>query len=47
LNIYEQCYRELLSLPTTVGKKCESEKFAGADDTYTLELYISENGRAI
>ncbi|CDW82919.1 prolyl-trna synthetase [Stylonychia lemnae] len=47
LKKYENCYKELLALPVTVGKKCESEKFAGADDTYTLEAFISETGRAI
>lgn len=47
LDIYSDCYKELLSLPVFKGIKSENEKFAGADYTTTCELFVSESGRAI
>ena len=47
LDVYENCYRELLAVPVIKGVKSENEKFAGADYTSTCETFIAENGRAI
>ncbi len=40
LKIYEDFQRNILALPVIVGKKTESEKFAGAEETYTLEAMM-------
>lgn len=37
IRLYEQTYRDLLAIPGVVGKKSESEKFAGALSTLTFE----------
>ena len=47
LEVYRRLYERVLRVPVIVGKKTTDEKFAGADDTYTLETYIPEAGRAI
>lgn len=44
---YKRVYQELLAVPVRKGIKTESEKFAGADYTTTIETWIYENGRAI
>lgn len=40
IKLYENIYHNLLAVPCILGKKTKSEKFAGADETYTLEAYI-------
>lgn len=47
LEIYRNVYTKLLCVPVIAGKKTESEKFAGANDTYTLETFIPEAKRSI
>ena len=47
LDIYSECYSDLLAVPVIKGVKSENEKFAGADFTTTCETFIPENGRAI
>lgn len=47
LEFYRKVYEELLAVPVRKGIKSESEKFAGADFTTTIETWIYENGRAI
>lgn len=47
LEIYRKLYEDILRIPVIPGKKTTGEKFAGADDTYTLETYISDAGKAI
>ena len=47
LDIYADCYRELLCVPVIQGRKSEIEKFAGADFTTTCETFISEAGRSV
>ena len=37
LHVYEDCYKETLAIPFVSGRKAEHEKFAGAQDTYTIE----------
>lgn len=38
--VYEDFQRNILALPVIVGKKTDKEKFAGADETYTLEAMM-------
>ena len=47
IDIYEECYKDLLAIPTIKGVKSINEKFAGAEYTTTCETFIAENGRAI
>lgn len=47
LDYYAKCYEELLAVPVVKGKKSENEKFAGANYTTTVELYVPVNGRGI
>ena len=42
LDIYKRTIEELLAIPVVDGKKTESEKFAGADDTYTVETMMRD-----
>ena len=46
LNIYEDVIQNLLAIPVIKGKKTESEKFAGAESTYTVESMMYD-GRAL
>lgn len=46
LKIYETFMRKVLRLPVVVGKKTEHEKFAGAQETYTLESLMPD-GQAL
>ena len=40
LNIYRKFFEEYLAIPVVTGKKTESEKFAGADYTLTIEALM-------
>ena len=46
LKIYVDVIENLLAIPVLQGKKTESEKFAGADSTYTVETMMYD-GRAL
>ena len=46
LNIYQQVIEDLLAIPVVKGEKTPSEKFAGADNTYTVETMMHD-GRAL
>ena len=46
LNIYRDCVEQDLAVPLIVGRKTESEKFAGADATYTIEAMMHD-GKAL
>ncbi len=46
LDIYGNVVEELLAVPVLKGKKTEKEKFAGAEDTYTVEI-LMHDGRAL
>ncbi len=46
LNIYKDMCEELLAIPVVAGLKSESEKFAGADKTYTIEA-LMHDGKAL
>ena len=48
-NIYKDFQEEYLAMPVITGKKTEKEKFAGAEETYTIEAmmydgYALQNG---
>lgn len=47
LNIYAATYEELLAVPVVKGRKSDDERFAGADNTETVELYVPVSGRGI
>ncbi len=40
LKIYEDFQKDFLAVPVITGKKSEKEKFAGAEETYTLEAMM-------
>jgi prolyl-tRNA synthetase len=42
LEIYRQLLEDILAIPVLVGRKPASEKFAGADWTYTLEALMPD-----
>ncbi|MEX0932730.1 MAG: proline--tRNA ligase [Candidatus Pacearchaeota archaeon] len=46
LEIYSSFLRDFMALPSKIGKKTDKEKFAGAEATYSLEMYLP-NGKAI
>lgn len=46
LHVYEAFYRETLAIPAVIGRKTEKEKFAGAEETYTIEPMM-HNGVAL
>ena len=45
LQVYKDFIEESLAIPLVTGKKTESEKFAGAEDTYTVEA-LMHDGKA-
>lgn len=46
LKVYKDFVEESLAIPLVVGKKTDSEKFAGAEDTYTIEAMMHD-GKAL
>ena len=46
LNVYQDVFENLLAIPALKGQKTESEKFAGAESTYTVEALMLD-GRAL
>lgn len=46
LKVYEDFQKNYLAIPVIVGRKTEKEKFAGAEETYTLEAMMY-NGVAL
>lgn len=47
LKIYKNLYEKLLGVPVIVGKKIESEKFAGAEQTFSIETFIPDANKSI
>ncbi len=45
-HVYEDFYRETMAIPFVSGRKAEHEKFAGAQDTYTVEA-LMHDGKAL
>ena len=46
LEVYRLVAEDLMAMPVIVGQKSESEKFAGADATYTIEAMMHD-GKAL
>ncbi|WAW14971.1 proline--tRNA ligase [Peptostreptococcus equinus] len=46
INMYVDLVEDILAMPVIPGKKSQSEKFAGADDTYTIEAMMKD-GKAL
>ncbi len=46
LNIYNQMGKDILAIPFTTGRKTDKEKFAGAEETYTIEALMPD-GQAL
>ena len=46
LDVYEEFYLNCLAIPAITGQKTEKEKFAGAEETYTIEPMM-HNGVAL
>jgi prolyl-tRNA synthetase len=46
LNIYDRLGKELLAIPFITGKKTDKERFAGAEETYTIEA-LMHDGKAL
>lgn len=46
IGIYDEVCRELLALPSLIGRKSEKEKFAGAEYTISME-FLMPNGKAV
>jgi len=44
--VYEDFQKNYLALPVIVGRKTEKEKFAGAEETYTIESMMKD-GKAL
>jgi prolyl-tRNA synthetase len=46
VDVYDDVIRNVMSIPTVLGRKTERERFAGADTTYTLEG-LMRDGKAL
>lgn len=46
LEMYRELCEDMLAMPVIKGKKTDKEKFAGADDTYTIES-LMHDGKAL
>ena len=46
LKVYQDFIRDSLAIPFVSGRKAENEKFAGAQDTYTVEA-LMHDGKAL
>ena len=44
--MYASVCEDMLAIPTVKGRKSPAERFAGADDTYTIEA-LMQNGWAL
>lgn len=47
IELYRKVYEEYLAVPVTVGKKSQIERFAGAEESFTLEAFIPAAGKAV
>eukprot|EP01088_Endostelium_zonatum_P014960 TRINITY_DN3479_c0_g1_i2.p1 TRINITY_DN3479_c0_g1~~TRINITY_DN3479_c0_g1_i2.p1 ORF type:complete len:589 (+),score=147.75 TRINITY_DN3479_c0_g1_i2:249-1769(+) len=47
LELYRRVYEEILAIPVVLGRKTDTEKFAGGLYTTTAEAFIPTNGRGI
>lgn len=42
LEVYDDCGRDLLAVPFVKGRKTDKEKFAGAEETYSIEALMPD-----
>ena len=42
VEIYKSLFEEHLAIPTLIGKKSDSEKFAGAEETFSIETMMQD-----
>lgn len=47
LELYSKMYQEFLAIPVIKGRKTEKEKFAGAEFTSTVEVFIPAIGTGL
>ena len=40
--VYKDCYKETMAIPFVAGRKGRTRKFAGAEDTYTIEALMHD-----
>ncbi len=43
IKVYKEYMEEIMAMPSFIGLKSEREKFAGADKTYTMEVFLPGN----
>lgn len=46
INVYADFAEKYMSLPVIIGRKSDSERFAGAEDTFTIEA-LMQDGKAL
>lgn len=46
IHVYSDFAQEYMALPVVIGRKSDSERFAGADETYTIEAMM-QDGKAL
>ena len=46
INVYAEFAQNWMAMPVIMGKKSDSERFAGADETYTIEA-LMQDGKAL
>ncbi len=46
INVYERFAREWMALPVIMGRKTANERFAGAEETFTIEA-LMQDGKAL
>ena len=42
VEIYKSLFEDHLAIPTLIGKKSDSEKFAGAEETFSIETMMQD-----
>ena len=46
LDVYADACRDMLAVPVVKGRKSDTERFAGADETFTIEALMQVGGWA-
>lgn len=46
INVYAEFAQKWMAMPVIIGKKSDSERFAGAEETYTIEA-LMQDGKAL
>ena len=45
-NVYQDFFKNFLAISGVAGEKSENERFAGAENTYTIECFM-QDGKAL